>query len=152
MLTVLLIYEFLTLDLEEQPPYRNPSVTFGRPEMTNRSEGEVVCWEASLEIFKVTPRDWYPPWTRINITIKDSNKTVLDQGIVLRPYDGAIPARTDSVEAWYIDNDGDPKRMGPTDQVILTGLTERYDECVLGFFIEGAVTGPSIVVLPPFEE
>ena len=153
LLSIVLVYQVATY--EPPPPYYHTSYNFAKPLITNRTVDDGVVWDATMKVNKVTPRDELHAFSRIQITIEDTNRNVLDRNVKLRPYDEtALDDGSDGtvdVQAWYIDDVEHPKKLSPGDQIIITGMTKDYEGCLIIMDIQDNYMAASTVFLRGFE-
>lgn len=137
---------------EPPEPYYHTTVQFSSPEITSRTIGSDLRWDASLDVVKVTFKDDLHPWPNVLIRLDRSgekgsylellpfNETQLDDGS-----DGSI-----DVQAWYVDDNERPGILSTGDQIIITGMTIDYEGCVVELHIQDNFMGPSTCRLDNF--
>jgi flagellin-like protein len=99
------------------------------------------CWDAVLNVNKMTPKDEKVQWSEVKIAIKDSGGSILNQAT--EP-DLDISTYMDpaAVEFWYVDISVDvPAKMGAGDSIKLSGLSDLYEGATVQILKAGKIIG-----------
>jgi hypothetical protein len=125
--------------VEEEKLTINLSMPFVEP----RDPGSGTVWDATLDIYKVTPRGTEPKWTSLTMIIKGASGSVLLQATPLSKDSGLYGS---AVEVWYVDEVGDASTADEGDAFKVTSMDETYE----GAHIEVLHRGDRVadIVLP----
>lgn len=149
---LILALVYLLATSEPLEPSYHTTAQFSSPEISNRTVGTDVRWDASLDVVKVIPTDELHPWS--NILIRLSRDGEKGPYLELRPFketklddgsDGVI-----DIQAWYVDDEKRPGVLSRGDQIIITGMTEDYEGCMVELHIQDNFMAPSTVRLDDF--
>lgn len=136
---------FLVVNLHEDSLYVDTRLEFSSPELTNRTVDEQVLWTVTVVTLKVTPEDEPVPISELRVKVLGPDGTVLQKQIRVRPfdvsklYDGSDGSRT--VQAWYVNEDGDKDNIGDPDLIRVSGLSDAFERGVVRLMIDGRTIG-----------
>jgi hypothetical protein len=92
-----------------------------------RTVTDGTCWDATLDVNKITPRGEKVIWREVRIIIKGADGNVLDPAINLELDEPSLYHEIiTKPQFWYVDTD-DNNRMDAGDQIKITGLDMRYE-------------------------
>jgi flagellin-like protein len=85
-----------------------------------------VCYDATLNVNKITPKDEKVLWSEIRIIVKGSDGSVLQTAHDLA-LDGSVAyADPATPEYWYVETTGDTK-LGAGDAIKITGMPTSWE-------------------------
>ena len=94
------------------------------------TERTTACWDVTLNINKITPKDDKVKWSELRVIVKGEDGSVLNQaatpnantGVYAGDATSLIPAGT--VEFWYVEVTAGDLKMDAGDGVKITGMTD----------------------------
>jgi len=123
--------EKLTLQLSSPTATRISERPVGTP---------ITCWDALININKLTPKDEKVQWTEVRISIKDASGSILDPASVVLQDGSAAYDPTPVVEFWYVDIQADGK-VGAGDSIKITGMDTTYEGGMVQILKAGKIIG-----------
>ena len=111
-----------------------------------------ACWDAVLNINKLTPKDEKVKWTEVRIAIKGSGGSILNQATapladgsvvpypdISAPYDPAV-----DVDFWFVDITAGDVKVGAGDSIKITGMNDAlYEGATIQILKAGKIIGDS---------
>ncbi len=93
------------------------------------TERTTACWDVTLNINKITPKDDKVKWSELRIIVKGADGSVLNQATTpaanTGAYAGDLPAGGPVVvEFWYVEVTAGDLKMDAGDGVKITGMTD----------------------------
>lgn len=91
------------------------------------------CWDATLNINKITPKDEKVQWTEVRIIVKSASGSILNQATTPSADDDTLygpvsaPPTEAEVEFWYVETTSGDTRMSAGDAIKLTGMGSQYE-------------------------
>jgi flagellin-like protein len=111
------------------PDEEKVTVNLATPDVQQQTRATLTCWDATLNINKMTPKDEKVLWSATKIIVKSSSGSVLTSATTLTAdapatYDADGDADGDiEVQYWYVETTGDTK-MSAGDAVKITGMDD----------------------------
>jgi hypothetical protein len=106
------------------------TVNFQSPSVTQRTIGEEVHYDATLNVNKITPKDERVRYTELRVIMKSASGSVLMTATQPRPHD---PTRYDDgslglvgVQVWYVSVSGGTD-LSAGDALVFSGMTTDYE-------------------------
>lgn len=88
-----------------------------------------ACWDATMNINKITPKDEKVSWTEVKIIVKSAAGSVLQASTTLGNDIGAY-ADPATPEFWYVEATADTK-MSAGDGIKVTGMPQTWEGAVV---------------------
>jgi len=101
------------------------TVNLGSPSTPEKFTRTTACWDTSMNINRITPKDQKVLWSELKILIKGSTGSLLltatspgaDTGVYADP---AV------IQVWYVETGANTK-MDAGDSIKITGMTTAYE-------------------------
>jgi flagellin-like protein len=100
------------------------TVNLSSPSVQSFTRGS-ACWDATMNVNKMTPKDEKVSWTEVKIIVKSAAGSVLQASTVLGA-DTGVYALVATPEFWYVEATGDAK-MGAGDGIKITGMPQTWE-------------------------
>lgn len=100
-----------------------------------------TCWDAILNINKITPKDVKVEWEDVRLSAKSSSGAILEMGTVLAE-DTGLYADPATLEYWFIDISGDPY-MGAGDAIKITSMPDTWEGAIVDLTLDGELVATS---------
>jgi flagellin-like protein len=90
------------------------------------------CWDATLNINKITPKDEKVKWTEVRCVIKSASGSILNTALAPTadtPASYNDPAGTGPgvVQFWFVETDAGDTKMSAGDAIKVTGMDVGYE-------------------------
>jgi flagellin-like protein len=110
------------------------------PEVTQYDRSG-ACWDAVLNINKLTPKDEKVQWTEIRVVVKADDGSVLNAATApLADVGSAAYADPASTEFWFVEIGGDVK-VGAGDAIKVSGMDATYEGATIQLLKAGKIIG-----------
>ncbi len=119
----LMVSGMLTTDENEKI-----TVNLSSPSVASFTRG-TACWDATMNINKITPKDEKVSWSEVKIIVKSSAGSVL-QATTTPLLDTGVYAAVATPQFWYVEATGDTK-MSAGDGIKLTGMPQTWEGAVV---------------------
>ncbi len=105
----------------------------------SRDQDNVTVWDAHITIDDIDPYDMDYKWILITISVKIGDYIDIPSAT---PYEYENePSRFGIVSVWHDDFSGNPETADPTDNIVITSLTEEYEGATIGILYKGDRSG-----------
>ena len=95
------------------------------------TERTTACWDVTLNVNKITPKDDKVKWSELRIVVKGADGSVLNQATTpvanTGTYEGDVLGDPVVVEFWYVEVTAGDLKMDAGDGVKITGMTDIYE-------------------------
>ena len=95
------------------------------------TERTTACWDVTLNVNKITPKDDKVKWSELRIVVKGADGSVLNQATTPAANTGAYTgddlATPVAVQFWYVEVTAGDLKMDAGDGVKITGMTDIYE-------------------------
>jgi flagellin-like protein len=115
------------------------TVTLASPSVTSESRTN-PCWDVTLNVQKITPKDDKVKWTELRIIIKGADGSVLNQAStpalndpVGTPYNDPAGLLTTQVQFWYVEVTAGDDKLDAGDGIKITGMGTAYEGAYIEF-------------------
>jgi hypothetical protein len=141
MLFILIIPILITADCSEPGREDGGNVEFKLviEKIESRDQDNVTVWDVHLTINDIIPYDMEYKWILITVSVKIDDHVDIP-GATPHEYENK-PARFGTVAVWRDDFSGDPSTADPTDNIVITSLTEEYEGALIGILFKGDRSG-----------
>ena len=120
---------YLIANIEPEPMHDDITVNLASPSVQQLFRGGTTCWDAVLNINKITPKDVRVAWESLFVVVFSSEGWALNPALQPRPdlndYDDGADGNID-VEFWYVETGGDT-HLGAGDAFKITGTSLDYE-------------------------
>ena len=95
------------------------------------TERTTACWDVTLNVNKITPKDDKVKWSELRIVVKGADGSVLNQATTPAANTGAYTgddlSTAVAVQFWYVEVTAGDLKMDAGDGVKITGMTDIYE-------------------------
>lgn len=95
------------------------TINLASPEVSPRNTGTEMVHDATLDVFKLTPKDVEAKWSDLSVVIKAHDGSVLLPATSPGEHTGAYGS---GVEVWYSDTTGGRDTMDEGDAIVISGM------------------------------
>ena len=99
------------------------TVNFASPTVQQKTR-VITCWDATININKITPKEEKVLWTEVRILVKASGGSVLNTTTAL--VSDATPYHN-YTEFWYVETTAGDDQMSAGDAIKVTGMSDLYE-------------------------
>lgn len=135
------------------PPEERTTLTLVVSNVDRRTVDNATCWDAVIEIKRMSPDGVDVRWKDLSVTIQSVTGSILETKMILAPddptaYDIGYQG-TFNVEAWYrVDKEGAVK-VRAWDHIVITGMSKDFEGAIVHLKLDGERVGG--VTLPYFD-
>jgi flagellin-like protein len=114
------------------------TVTLANPSVKSETR-TTACWDVTLNIQKITPKDVKVKWTELRIIVKGEDGSVLNQATT-PAVDAGVYVDPAAVEFWFVEVTAGDDKLDAGDGIKITGMDVTYE----GAYIEMTKGGERI--------
>ena len=100
------------------------TVNFASPTVQQKTR-VITCWDATININKITPKEEKVLWTEVRILVKAAGGSVLNQSTTLITDSGAT--YHNYTEFWFVETTSGDDKMSAGDAIKITGMAIGYE-------------------------
>ena len=127
------------------------TVNLASPQVNQMTRGVALytCWDATLNVNKITPSDVKVLWTELKVSIKSASGSILLNQRSPNP-DAGYSIVAGTVEIWYVETGGNTQ-LNAGDAIKITGMGNgvlpvvgnSYEGALVQFYKGGQLIGAS---------
>jgi len=123
-----------------------PVITLETPEVQQQTRAATTCWDATINVYRLSPSDSKVLWSELKVTLKSASGSVL-YAQNLPTLDPGVYPNDLIVRIWYVETNPGETKMGGGDEIKITSMDVYYEGALVqllqGNEIVGSTSLPS---------
>ena len=119
---------------------KGTTVTMGEPKLETQTRAATTCWDTTVTILRLSPRDTKLPWGDLKLTVKSASGSLLYTQSTPNADMGVYPDDL-IVRSWFVPAAGIGTVMVAGDEIKITSMDIYYEGALVELISHGQLVG-----------